>query len=214
MKKILLLLLTIMLVATLTACDGSDNLAEQSNHLHDIISIRNSDGDVIHYGMSRADVEAILGQGERGIHRHINIYIYGDDISILYRDDIAVSITVSGGSEWRLANGAYVGMQVDDQKEFYGMSLEEITSFMRYVMNLASPNNDNDARLTIIDYRFVLEDDRELRLVTTPEEFSELSFVGVERDLMLSSFMISFSIPDDIIAGIILGDAQALFTFS
>ena len=210
MKKILIILLVIMLVTILTACGGSDNFAQQSNYIHDILAIRNSDGGIIYYGMNRADVESILGLGERGTPRHI--VVYGDEISILYRDDIVVSIILSNGSEWRLANGAYVGMQVNNQTIFYNISLEEKRQFINSVMNFASQTEEN-VQITIVDYRFVLEGDSELRLVTTVEEFGELFLGRPEQDIMRSSFIISFSIPDDTVAGIILGDMQALLTF-
>ena len=177
MKKIFFALSFCLLI--LSGCGHDENyendyeayLPEQSNYMRDILSIRNPDGDIIYYGMSRADAEHILGQGEAGFG---NIYFYEisriADISILYRDDIAVFIMLIGRSSWELSNGIYVGMQVYDQQVFYGMTIEENRQFLRVLAGLQE--HELESLALGPNFRFMLLGNNELILLTNYEEYS------------------------------------------
>jgi len=190
----------------LSGCRDSDeiSLPEQSSHIHDILSIRNSDGDSIYYGMSQVDVESILGLGEAGFG---NTHFYESaDITILYRDGIVALLTMHSDSGWRLANGIYIGMRVYDQQVFYGKTVEESRQFTRYI------TNQYDASILTVDYRFALEGDSDLRLLATVEEYEELRRETLGQDILRYRFMVSLRAPDDTVAIIVFGDQQALFT--
>ena len=186
-----------------------DDLPGMSNHIQDILSIRNSDGDVIYYGMNRADVEHILGQGEESFLNNAFSYMDGD-ITILYRDDAVVMIILHWYTDWTLANGIYFGMQIYERQVFYGnKTVEESRQFSRYAMNRQA----HEAQATV-DFRFILEDDNYLRLLETFEEYGEVRRATMTEEGALSNrFMVSLMVPDDTIYLISIGDQQALFTF-
>ena len=185
-----------------------------SNYIRDILSIRNSDGDIIYYGMSRTDVERILGQGMPGFG---NIYSYEisriADISILYRDDIAVLIMLTGRSNWELSNGTYVGMQVYGQQVFYGMTIEENRQFLRDMAGLQEHEHEP---LTLgPNFRFILLDNDELILMTNYEEYRWwTSRMRMSRaDALRNFFMVDLRLKDDAVDIITIGDHQALIQF-
>jgi len=209
MKRIIFIVIVIFVsLFVLSGCNNDDgiNTFEQPYHINYILSARNSDGDILYYGMSRADAEAILGQGE-AFALNDNIYTYKNrTVSIVYRDDIAVSIRLHIGSgDWVLTNGLHVGMQVSDQVEFYGMSVEDRRNLFNYSLNLPE---DFAATLVAVAYRFNIDDDDSLELITTVEEYRE-EIVG--HDPVYHRFVVSFSMSDDdIVDGIAFGDQLAI----
>jgi len=166
-KIAMIFALSLCLLALAGCVDNSgesDNLPVQSNHIHNILSIRNAAGDIVHYGMNRADVERVLGPGEPSLGNFYFHEISDDaDIAILYRDDIVAAIMLRGDTGWMLANGAYVGMQIYDQQGFYGITIEENRQFIRQLMGM-----DESQIPSSINFRFVLEDGNYLRMVSYP----------------------------------------------
>jgi len=208
MKRIFVLVLAVCLFL-LSGCRDSDivDLPEQSSHIQDILSIRNSDGDRIYYGMTQGDVEAILGQGEAGM---MDMYFYENaDVAILYRDGMVVLLVLYSDIGWRLTNGIYVGMQVYDQQVFYGKTAEESRQFTRDLIN----QGEGDIQVTTLDYRFALEGDSDLSVLETVEEYEELRRESLGQDVMRYRFMVSLRVPENTIYLIMFGDQQALFTF-
>ena len=122
MKRLLALALLLSLGFLVTACQSNDCEL-------DLLSVRNTRGDVLYYGMHRRAAERILGTAESNAGP---IYNYDHGITILYRDDYAVLIRVSYAG-WRTAHNVEVGVTTAAQlRELYAPYLHHYTLFLDY----------------------------------------------------------------------------------
>lgn len=87
----------------------------------------------VSYGMSRKDAEKVLGAGNEGLP---NSYTYDSGVSVLYREDKAVAITLRQETQgiYRTARGAEAGMTKAEIKELYGekYAVEGNESYLDY----------------------------------------------------------------------------------
>ncbi|WP_042201834.1 hypothetical protein [Paenibacillus camerounensis] len=110
-------ILVLLFLAVLTACGSSksgitpDDLA--------IVKVDDKNA-VVKYGMSRANVEKVLGEAERdGLG---NMMFYADGVSVIFRDNVLVAIHLSEDSKgkYKTVGGAEVNMNKNDFKKIYG----------------------------------------------------------------------------------------------
>lgn len=91
----------------------------------------------IYYGMAKKDAEKLLGTGNKATGILGDTYSYKDDLSLSFRDEKVVCITLEEGSKFTTANGAEVGMTKDEIKELYGdKNAVEVTDYdLNYMYN-------------------------------------------------------------------------------
>lgn len=124
LKRMYTLLTATLLLLVLAGCSSGNDAADKmepdtfSKQDMAIYKVDNSK-ERVSYGMSRKDAEKVLGTGNEGIP---NSYTYDSGVSVLYRDDKAVGITLQGESQgaYRTARGAEVGMTKANITELYG----------------------------------------------------------------------------------------------
>ncbi|WP_440832364.1 hypothetical protein [Paenibacillus sp. 22594] len=141
-KKIYILLTSTLLLFVLAGCSSSsgasnskaaklepDTFSEQDMAIYKVDNSKER----VSYGMRRKDAEKVLGTGSVGI---TNSYTYESGVSVLYRDDKAVAITLKRESQgtYRTARGAETGMTKANIKELYGekYAFESSEKYMEY----------------------------------------------------------------------------------
>lgn len=72
------------------------------------------------YGMDRAEVEKVLGEGEKSVSA--NLFTYDQGANIWYRGDMAAGISLDKDSKgvYKAIRGAESGMLKEDIKRLYG----------------------------------------------------------------------------------------------
>ncbi|MRN52011.1 hypothetical protein [Paenibacillus monticola] len=110
-------ILALLFLILLTAC-GSSKSGLTADDLA-IVKVDN-DKEIVRYGMSRASVEKVLGEGEKS--DVINIVSYENDVSVLYRDNAVVAILLSEESNgiFKTLQGAEINMNKEDLEKIYG----------------------------------------------------------------------------------------------
>ena len=128
-KKMGLLTVCLLFFALLlSGCGANDSDSSP-------LSIQDSNGNVIYYGMARSDVESILGEGEANFFG----YTYNESISILYRDDLVALVSIWEPG-WKTSNGVEVDVTTETQLrglfEFYHYRANvEFELFFDYDLN-------------------------------------------------------------------------------
>lgn len=109
--KSLIVLLFVLLV-------GCGSGAKDGISVDDLAIVKVDDeSQVVKYGMSREEVESVLGQPEE---KYSSKYPYGIDVK--YREDKIVLLRLTEESEgsFKIFNGAKIGMTKDDVIKLYG----------------------------------------------------------------------------------------------
>ncbi|WP_339273330.1 hypothetical protein MKY48_16350 [Paenibacillus sp. FSL W8-0187] len=110
----LFILFTILI---LCGCSSGQDLVKIAKEDLGIVSI--ADGRKVYYGMKRADVESVLGQGkeaERGVIK------YDSGVELFYRDDEVAAIIMEEEAKgiYKTAQNAEIGMSKDEIEQIYG----------------------------------------------------------------------------------------------
>ncbi|UQZ36981.1 hypothetical protein C2I18_27680 [Paenibacillus sp. PK3_47] len=157
MRKGFLALLFIALL--ITAC-GSSNGGLTTKDL----AIRKVDDSkaVVSYGMSRADAESVLGEGEQ-----LDIgdsFSYSSGVKVMYREDEVAGIYLTEGSEeaYETVDGARIGMNKDAVKGIYGDNyLSDLERNLDYAYD-----SDNKQFLKEKEWAKTFEDDTKIYLIS------------------------------------------------
>lgn len=107
----------LLILVFLTACGASDNGLTPKD-----LAIQKVDNKkaTVHYGMSRADAEKVLGEGEEaGLGKSFS---YGGGVTVMYRGDKVAGVALNEGSEkaYETVEGLRVGMSEEDTRKVYG----------------------------------------------------------------------------------------------
>ncbi|MNB94861.1 hypothetical protein D3C75_420220 [compost metagenome] len=125
-KQIYIIFTATIVLLILAGCSSSSGVIRSAEMEPDTFSEQDmavykadNSKERISYGMSRKDAEKVLGTGNEGLP---NSYTYESGVSVLYREDKAVAITLRVNTEgiYRTARGAHVGMTSSAIKELYG----------------------------------------------------------------------------------------------
>jgi len=129
-------LLLILLAFLFVGCNTSETE-------HGILSVQDGNGNVLYFGMSRSDAEETLGAGEEWFGA---VYRYDYETSVLYRDDSAVSISVSSPG-WRTYNGIEIGTTTREQlleKYDFEILSDQYRDFSVFLDNNLEPTDEEE----------------------------------------------------------------------
>ncbi|MBD8838875.1 hypothetical protein IFU39_13725 [Paenibacillus sp. CFBP 13594] len=106
---------TAVLLFLITACGGKTNTLTEK----DIEIINVHTNEKISHGMSRAEIEKILGKGEK---IGDDMFGYDEGVTIIYKDDKLIGIMLSNRSKgiFETAQGVKIGMLGSEVLELYG----------------------------------------------------------------------------------------------
>ncbi|MEK3904081.1 hypothetical protein [Paenibacillus sp. FSL R7-0179] len=114
MRKTIMVMLFLFI---LTACaDSKDGLTTKDLAVQKV----NDSKAIVGYGMSRAEGEEVLGEGDdKSI---ANSVMYSSGVRVMYREDKVAGITLSEESKdtYETTGGFKIGMSKDDFKKIYG----------------------------------------------------------------------------------------------
>ena len=198
-KRIYTLLILIPVLLVLAVCSSGnaqvykmepDTFSEQDMAIYKVDNSKER----VSYGMSRKNAEKVLGTGNEGIS---NWYTYDSGVSVLYRHDKAVVITLERVSQgaYKTARGAEVGTNKERIKELYGE---------KYAIENASETMKS---LKYLEYYYDTET-KEL-VKEYPSDFKSLS----KKELRAKHLLSTTYDEDGKIVLIILMDGQATNTF-
>lgn len=130
-------LFALLILVILTACGSSPNGLKAD----DLAAVKAENKEALQYGMSRTDVEKILGEGEEGALSS-RFREYESGITTLYRDDRIVLIYLSEDSAgvFKTKSGAEIGMTKDQIIKLYGKEHSESDSDSHYTYFYDSKN--------------------------------------------------------------------------
>lgn len=111
----LFILFAALLLLLITACGGKTNVLSENDI--EIIDVHTKEK--ISYGMGRAEVEKILGKGEKISD---DMFGYDKGVTIIYKADKLIGIMLSNRSEgnFETAQGVKIGMLGSEVLELYG----------------------------------------------------------------------------------------------
>ncbi|MHA6530436.1 hypothetical protein [Paenibacillus sp. BAC0078] len=109
--------IALLFLVLLTAC-GSSKKGLTADDLA-IVKVDN-EKEIVSYGMSRANVEKVLGESEESKLKRMMFYKNG--VAVMYRDNSVVAILLSEESRgiFKTLQGAEINMNKDDLKKIYG----------------------------------------------------------------------------------------------
>ncbi|MEK3866826.1 hypothetical protein MHH60_25485 [Paenibacillus sp. FSL H7-0716] len=198
-KRIYTLLVLIPVLLVLAVCSSGNAKVSKmepdtfSNQDMAIYKVDNS-RERVSYGMSRKNAEKVLGTGNEGIS---NWYTYDSGVSVIYRHDKAVAITLERESQgaYKTARGAEVGTNKERIKELYGE---------KYAIENASESMKS---LKYLEYYYDTETKKLVKENTS-------DFKSLSKKELRAKYLLSTTYNEDGKIGlIILTDAQATNTF-
>ncbi|OKP92069.1 hypothetical protein A3844_02865 [Paenibacillus helianthi] len=109
--------LALLFLILLTAC-GASKSGISTDDLG-IVKVDN-DKEIVRYGMSRANVEKVLGESEESKLK--NMVFYENGVAVIYRDNSVVAILIGEESKgiYKTTQGAEINMNKEDIKNIYG----------------------------------------------------------------------------------------------
>lgn len=135
MRPKILTVFTLLFLLIGCSDSGSESYSLNEITINDLsIHIAGDKSSKVTYGMTRSDAEKVLGKGERS-ELFKNYYTYESDVSVLYREDIVVGITLGeeSANEFQTLKGAKVGILRDDFKKMYGEKYVVLENNERYI---------------------------------------------------------------------------------
>ncbi|RXZ84561.1 hypothetical protein EBB07_00660 [Paenibacillaceae bacterium] len=160
-------ILAAALFIVLLGCGSASSFKPDTFSDKDMCIVKVDDEKVkVCYGMSRTDVEKILGKGKEG--ENLRIYTeYDFGVNLMYRDDIARGLMLQEGSEsvYTTARGVKVGQTKEDVKSLHGS---------KYAIDIAENS---------MEYYYDNKDNKFLGAVSledhTPESLEKTSMLSV-----------------------------------
>lgn len=117
-----LFILGLMILLVLSGCSQAKKFEPDNFSKDDLAIIKEDDSKFkLSYGMSRTDVEKLLGNAkEDSMNSRISNYDFG--VKVMYREDSVAGIMLTEDSKeiYQTARGASVGMTKEQIKEVYG----------------------------------------------------------------------------------------------
>lgn len=114
LRGILLVILIALMLSGCTAEGSSSHLSKED------LSIKKVEGgkSKVEYGMSRSDVEKVLGTGEKST---MGFFTYGNGVTIMYRNDKVAGISLDKEAADKYQTPKIkIGMLKSEVKEVYG----------------------------------------------------------------------------------------------
>jgi outer membrane protein assembly factor BamE (lipoprotein component of BamABCDE complex) len=119
-KKMIAVLILLLIVI---GCSAGSHFKADTFSKDDMCIVQTDGGkDKICYGMTRSDVEKILGIGQQGQQGGLKNIEYDTGVSIFYRNDVVAGVSLEQGSQskFKTSRGAEIGMTKADIKKVYG----------------------------------------------------------------------------------------------
>ncbi|RXZ84627.1 hypothetical protein EBB07_01005 [Paenibacillaceae bacterium] len=181
-------ILAAALFTVLIGCGGASSFKPDTFSDKDmcIVKVDNEKAKVC-YGMSRSEVEKILGNGREG-----NLHIYTEydvGVNLMYRDDIARGVMLNEESEgiYKTARGVKVGQTKDDVKSLHGS---------KYAIDLAENS---------MEYYYDNKDNKFLGVVSLEDKTPES---------LVNTSVLTVWVEDGKIARVWLADRKMLVQFN
>lgn len=115
--------LIMVVLIILGGCSQANKFEPDSFSKDDLAIIKEDDPKFkLSYGMSKTDVEKLLGKAKEDDSTNFRIFSYDFGVTIMYREDMVAAIMLSDDSKeiYQTARGASVGMTKEQIKEVYG----------------------------------------------------------------------------------------------